>query len=217
MNSKASNKKKKDSNFLFDFVKITGSLPALLFYRPKNIYTNKQVKKLKRVLICSNHNGFADPILLLCIFWYRRFYSFAASELFNGKLKSFFFRNVHCIPVDRNNFSMKSFHEVVDKLNKDNAVIIFPEGHINTTSKNEILKLKAGAIIMAFKAKTPILPIYMAPKDKWYKRSLTMIGDAINVMDVLPEHPTIGDFERVADLLRDEQVKLKEIYEKEYK
>ena len=112
MNSnKKENKKKRECDFFYNFVKITGAIPALIWARQKvyHISDGKLVKgkKIKgRVLICSNHIGFTDPLLLNCVFWYRRVYFLAMQELFNTKLRSFFFNGMKCIPVDRSNFSM---------------------------------------------------------------------------------------------------------------
>ena len=45
---------------------------------------------------------------------------------------------MHCIQVDKENFSMDSFHEVIRRLKDDKVVLIFPEGQVNRNEK-EIL------------------------------------------------------------------------------
>ena len=53
------------SIFGYEFIKITGGLPIVLWYRIKKFYVNKKQKKLlnhEPYLIAPNHNGFTDII-----------------------------------------------------------------------------------------------------------------------------------------------------------
>ena len=92
------NKTKKIKNpfrfFVYDFVKFTGALPVLIWYRVKCVYENKLAKKKIKggALICANHIGFSDPIILNIATWYRRMHFVATNDLFNTKLKAWFFR-----------------------------------------------------------------------------------------------------------------------------
>ena len=76
MNSKDKSKKKtkkRQGNFIYDFVKVTGAIPALCWMRPKTVYISKTAKKGVKggVLIASNHISFTDPGLVHCVFWNR--------------------------------------------------------------------------------------------------------------------------------------------------
>ena len=147
MNSnKNVSKKKRECDFFYNFVKITGAVPALLWARQKvyHISDGKLIKRKKikgGVLICSNHIAFTDPLFLNCVFWYRRVYFLAMQELFNTPLKRFFFNSVKCIPVDRSNFSMATFHTVTDRLKSGKAVLIFPEGQVALVDVNHFPKI----------------------------------------------------------------------------
>lgn len=165
------NKKKRNNYFVYDFVKITGIIPAFLWMRAKIIRVGE--KKPKRIkggaLISANHVSFADPILIHCVFWYRRLHFLATTDLFNTKLKNWFFSQLHCIPVDKENFSVNSFHEVCDDLNAEKLVAIFPEGQVNRTGE-QLLGFKSGVVLMAYKCNKPIVPMYIIPVEKWYKQ-----------------------------------------------
>ena len=87
--SKKEKKTKKIGNFLYDFVKITGALPILLWLRPKVIRVGKKEKLDGKILITSNHVGYSDPPLLLCVFWNRRVSFLATENLYDNPIKNF--------------------------------------------------------------------------------------------------------------------------------
>ena len=217
MNSnKKENKKKHECDFFYTFVKITGAIPSLLWSRQKvyHISDGKQIKRKMvkgRVLICSNHIGFTDPLLLNCVFWYRRVFFLAMQELFNTKLKSFFFNAVKCIPVDRSNFSMGTFHAVTDRLKNDKAVLIFPEGQVNA-NQNEILAFKSGAVLMATTSNAPLLPVYIVKREKWYHRYVVLVGDHVNFTDVYGDRPSMQNMRDASEILHSKEEELMRYY-----
>ncbi len=217
MNSKKNvTKKKRECDFFYNFVKITGAIPALAWARQKvyHISDGKLIKRKKvkgSVLICSNHIGFTDPLFLNCVFWYRRVYFLATQELFNTKLKSFFFNAVKCIPVDRSNFSMATFHAVTDRLKNGKAVLIFPEGQVNR-NENEILAFKSGAVLMATASNAPVLPVYRVKREKWYQRGIVLIGDPVNLTALYGARPSMQDMREASELLHNKEEELMRYY-----
>lgn len=206
-------KRKLFSNFWYDFVKITGAIPALLWMRPKIYYPFGKPSKKGAMLISSNHPTWIDPIIVLLAFPWRRLDSLATKDLFSSKTKAFFFSKVRCIIVDKDNFSLSSFHEVVSRLKNGSAVVIFPEGRVNLDSKENLLAFKSGVILMAHKAQSPILPMYIVRRKKWYHRQRIVMGNLINVSDALGKMPTMQDMNRITELLREKEMELREYYE----
>ena len=217
MNSKKKeNKKKRECDFFYNFVKITGAPTALLWVRQKvyHVSGGKLVKRKHingRVLICSNHIGFTDPLILNCVFWYRRLYFLAMQELFKNKLLSFFFNGMKCIPVDRSNFSMATFHTVTDRLKNDKAVLIFPEGQVNE-NHSEVLAFKSGAVLMATTSAAPLLPVYIVKREKWYHRYVVLIGDPVNFTETYGARPSMQNMREASELLHSKEVELMHYY-----
>ena len=215
MNSNQKQKKIKKTNyFLYDFVKITGAIPALIWMRPKVIYLGEHEKQQKvkgGMLISSNHHSFVDPILIHCAFWKRRLHCLATKDLYNTKLKQFFFKHMKCICVDKENFSMDSFHTVVDVLKRGKAVVIFPEGQVNYDEKS-VLAFKSGAVLMAYQANAPILPVYLIKGKHKLSRRTVLIGDPVYVREQCGARASIVDLNKISDLLREKELKLIEKY-----
>lgn len=161
----------------------------------------------------SNHHTMIDPIIIQTAFPFRRLNSIATKDLFDTPLKAFFFRQVHCIEIDKENFSLASFHDVVERLDDRRLVLIFPEGGVHTKSGNEIQAFKSGVVLMAHKSHAPIIPLYVVRREKWYHRQHIVMGQAIDVREQLGLIPTVDKIAAVSDMLRDKEVELRAYYE----
>lgn len=212
-----SKKKKRISNFLYDFVKVTGAIPALIWFRLRVLRLNENVpKRIKGgVLIASNHVTFFDPIIVHLAFWYRRLFSLATKDLYSNKIREMFFNVAHCIKLDKNNFNVGSLHAVCDRLKEDKAVLIFPEGSVNR--QEDVKSYKSGAILMAHLSKKPILPIYIHRAEKWYNRTTVVIGEPIDVNALCGKIPTQEQMEKASQVLRDKEIEMQEFCIKKLK
>ena len=171
---------------LHDIVMLTGALPGLIWFRPRVLYESKKAKrKIKGgALLASNHAGVRDPVYLMFGVWYRRHRFVAMKELFeHSKFTEFLFRKVFlCISVDRENFSLASFKEIVGALKGGELVTIFPEGHVNESGFGEF---KSGVALMAKKSGCPIIPIYTKRRKNVFKRLTFVIGEPIYVDELM--------------------------------
>lgn len=205
------------NNFFYDFVKVTGALPALIGLRPKVRHTDRQrLKQLKGMLVCANHNSILDPVALTCALWRRRVSFVAAKELYNTPVKNFFFTNVQCIQADRENFTMDALHRILDKLKAGKAVAIFPEGKL-VDSQQGLSSMKSGAVLMAYQAAVPILPVYLVSPKKWYHRAHIITGSPIDVRAQCKSFPSVKELEGVMEQIRRQQQQLKELYEQSHR
>ncbi len=216
------NKQNKDSvkkapvlsfrDFPYDFIKWTAVPPALLFVRPKKIYPSKEAKKLIRggAVLISNHTGFLDPVYLMTGILYRRHRYVCIKDFFDRPVVGFFFKLFQCIPIDREHFSTESFRTIVDRLEQGQLVVMFPEGRINFET-NDTAAFKSGMVLMAIRAKVPIVPVYVEKRTKWIHRVRMAIGKPVDVPALYAEKPTFSRIEEIAALLHEEENKLEQI------
>lgn len=202
--------------FIFDFVKVTGAITALLWLRPKRLFENKKARKpvWGGAMAIANHTNVRDAIALYIALWYRRVHVVAMQEMFHTKWGNGFFRGALCIPVDRKNFNMQTFHSVSEVLEEGGVVGIFPEGQINSSGDAPLQAFKSGAVLMAIKARVPIVPVYIAPFGKWYKRSVIVVGEPIDVQALCGDKPSLRALDEVSQKLREKEIALMEIYQK---
>ncbi len=206
-------KKKRKCNFVYDFVKVTGVLPTLIWFRPKTVRVNQNVPKRfkKGVLIAPNHGSFLDPVRVHCVFWYRRLHCLATKNLFDTKLKNWFFNQMNCIMIDKDNFHMSSFRVVCERLKEEKAVVVFPEGTVNRDDES-LKTYKSGVILMAHISRKPVVPVYFAPVKHWYSRRISIVGEPIDVNALCGAVPTMEEIEKASNYIREKELELMQYY-----
>ncbi len=205
--------KKPKNYFWYYLVKITGALSLYLYLRTKVIKVGKATTRPKGgVVITANHFSFWDPAVVHSVFPRRIVHSLATKDLFDTNMKNWFFTKMHCIQVDKQNFSMNSFHETCDLLKRQKAVLIFPEGKIN--DKEEMLGFKSGAVLMAHRSNAPIIPVYLVKPTKKHARREAVVGEPIDIKQLIGPVPTLDDLQRASDVLREKELELIDFYNK---
>ena len=135
-------------------------------------------------------------------------------ELFDNKFRAFFFRNSGCIPVDREKPSLKTLREIVLRLEGGNMVAIFPEGHVSFSNDNPMSPFKSGAVLMAYQANVPIIPVYREIRENAWKRQRIVIGTPINLRKQFGEYMGMDKIEEATKYLFAKELELKEIYKR---
>lgn len=201
--------------FLFDFVKVTSALPALIWFRAKTVFSSEKARKKykKGVLFYSNHSSMMDPPYVMMGLWYRRIHFVTLQQILdNPKTKFWFTKVFRTIPVDRDNVNFSSFKNVTDFLEAGRAVCIFPEGHIKT-NEEAVDSFKNGMILMAIKAKVPLVPIYVEKRKKWYQRQVMFQGEEINLLEKYGPMPSMSQIEEAGRLCRERELELARLAE----
>lgn len=185
----------------------------MLWLRPKIHYPFGKPDKKGALLVLANHHTFIDPILVQIAFPLRRLNSIATKDLFDTPAKARFFTWMHCIKIDKENFSVSSFHEIVDRLAEKKLVLIFPEGGVHVQDGSQIQAFKSGVVLMAHRSGAPVIPLYIAKKEKWYHRQHIVMGQAVDVRQLLGRIPTVDAIASVSNVLWEKEIELRTYYE----
>ena len=133
---------KKFHGWLLAIVKITGFLPAMIFFKPKITYEDKNGPKGSKVfkgpvMLVSNHKKLLDLPLYMMAFPFATFRFLIAEVMYNkGKLFSWFLDHIGGIEVDRNNFKFGFIAESAGVLDDGGTVAIFPAGRLPVDGKD---------------------------------------------------------------------------------
>ena len=147
-----------------------------LFYRVK-IKGLENLPKDKSFIIVSNHLGMVDCFALASLFK-QKVYFMAKKELFNKKCKAKFIRWLGGIPVDREKLDITTIKECFKTIKNGDVLIVFPEGTRNRKVEEiDLLPLKGGASLIAFKTGVQIVPVGMAKKYKVFRKNHMYIGE----------------------------------------
>ncbi len=141
-----------------------------------NFLCNTQIEGLENipdegpVILAGNHTNNLDCFIMLDG-PNRIVHMLSKKELFNSKFSNWFFRSMACIPVDRSIHDKEASGEVIDALNNNEVVGIFPEGTINRTNE-DLLPFKYGAVSFAKKTGACIVPFAITGKYKIFRDSI---------------------------------------------
>ena len=108
------------------------------------------------MIVVSNHLSSNDPPLLVAAIP-RPLYFIAKEELFRNPIARFWMRAFHVSPFNRSGTGIDAIRALMQNLERDRAVVIFPEGH--RSPDYTLQKGMLGVIYLALKSQAPILPV----------------------------------------------------------
>lgn len=143
----------------------------IFLYRP-TIEGSENIPKKGRVVVCGNHTHNWDSAILLSS-TKRTVHFLAKDELFKG-IGKYFFKSMACIPVNRRQKDKNAMESAIKVLESDELIGIFPEGTFNRT-KDIVMPFKYGAVSMAHKTNSTIVPFSITGKYKMFKKNSVKI------------------------------------------
>lgn len=186
-------------NLFLGFVKITGIIPALLFFKPK-VLKKANFKKLPSpCIVVSNHKSLMDFVLYLLVFPFRTIRFLMAEVLFNkGKLFATFLYLLGGVRVDRDAFDFEFVSSSLEVLDKGGTLGVFPEGRLPINNKPWPFTVSAAFI--ASKTDAPIVPVYTDGNYGITKRAGVVIGEPFVLGDHIKEG--LSEEEQLAQLTK---------------
>lgn len=184
-----------------------------IVYRPK-IVNAHYIPKKGAAIIAGNHKHALDPILVdTCT--KRMVFTLAKKDLHDGPF-GFFFRAVGTIPVDLKSSTNKgATSAAVDKLKEGNLINLSPEAKRNYTDEL-LLPFKYGAVSMAKKTNTKIIPYSITGDYKLFSNNLKIVFDKpIDISNLEIEEANEKLYNNILKLLKEnmskEELKTKKI------
>ncbi len=141
---------------------------------PLKIYGKENIPEGKAVIV-SNHFHACDCGFVAELYP-KDIYFLAKKEIFKNKLVSSIVKSYGGIPIDRDNPDMASLINAIRVLKDGHKLVLFPEGTRNKTGTTELQPIKGGAMVLAVKAKSKIVPVMMDKKLKIFRRTNIIVG-----------------------------------------
>ena len=149
----------------------------MFFWHPIfRVYGRENVKKDGRMMICANHSGAADPLWIVFALKLPHVPRIMAKkEVMQVPVLGRFLRHIGVFGVDRENADINAIKTGLRCLNDDQQLLIFPEG--TRVKHGEKVEPKRGAVTLAVRTKTPILPVYLSTKRSLFSPLICVIGE----------------------------------------
>ena len=161
--------------------KVTGFVPAWLFFKPRLTLAPGAKRRLpKGCILVSNHRSLMDFPLYLVIFPFRTIRFLAAEVLFNkGKFMAALLHGLGCIRVDREGKSFGFVSDAIEVLDGKQTLGIFPEGRLPVDGKP--FPFTVSTAFIATHSDALIVPVYTDGSYGLFKRANVVIGEAFDL------------------------------------
>ena len=190
---------KEEKNAVYNLVKPIYTILLKIIFRPK-ILGRENIPEEGALIFAGNHKHAVDPTMVM-MSTKRIVHYMAKEELFKG-LHGIFLKKIGLIKVYRGRSNPNAVIEAEKILSNGGTVGIFPEGTRNKTNE-ELLKFRHGAVAIAKKTNTKILPFAIKNKYKIFRRSVILeFGKPIDVSNMEPEEANEYLKNEVLNLLR---------------
>jgi 1-acyl-sn-glycerol-3-phosphate acyltransferase len=149
------------------------------------------------VLLCGNHSTLGDPIYVVCAVGRKpQLHILAKEELMNVPVIGFILKHAGIIGIKRGKADVGAIKESLRVLKNGEKLLLFPEG--TRVKEGQTGQAHTGAALFATRAHVPIVPIYISPKKRWFRKTEVIFGQPYE-----PEYegrkPTPEDYQRIAD------------------
>lgn len=162
------------------FCKYFFYLPLRIFFPAKVIRKNEFPKEEKLITI-SNHLSWKDVIYVgLYMPRYRHF--IAKKEICDKRIGRFVTKAFGAIPIDRGKTDLHGMRTIISTLKNGEGIGIFPEGTRNKTG-DDLQEVKSGVVMFAVKSDTPIVPVMIYKKTKFFRRNYIYIGEKFDLSE----------------------------------
>lgn len=170
---------------------------AMFFYHPVfRVVGRENVPQDGRLLICPNHSGAADPIwVVFGLNWDHVPRIMAKKELMKVPLLRWFFQKLGVFGVDRGGTDVNAIKIGLRCLKEEQQLMLFPEG--SRVRKGKKPEPKRGAMVLAYRTDTPILPVYLTSKRYPFSPMTCVFGKPYK-LDFGGEKPTDAMLEEEA-------------------
>ena len=194
-------KKKWFIDLFLAFARITGGLPAWLFFKPRVFRAKRRLPK--SCIIVSNHKSLLDFVLYLLVFPFRTVRFLMAEVLYNkGKFFSFLLNSLGGVRVNRDDRDFSFVSEALEILDAGGTVGVFPEARLPVGGKP--FPFTTSTAFIAMNCDAPIVPVYTDGRYGIFKRTGVCVGEPFHLTDYMKDGiSTEEQLKYLTDILHD--------------
>lgn len=131
-------------------------------------------------VVCVNHTSMLDVVFVAVAFGVNESFAFMGKkELFKNPVLRCIFKAVGAFPVDRGTADLGTIRNSISALKSGKKLLIFPEGTRVKGGAENSADVKNGIAMIALRASSPMLPVYLSTKKRIFRRTYVVIGKPV--------------------------------------
>lgn len=150
------------------------------------------------VIVAINHRSNWDVVVAGAVSP-RQLGYMAKAELFNNKLFGALIKALGAFPVQRGKGDIGAIKAALTRLRDGETVAMFPEGR--RVKENEKVTAKPGAVMIAHKAKVPVVPVKISGKYRFMSKLTVTFGKPVTYENLYEEKLTVEQLGSLANEL----------------
>lgn len=170
----------------------------LFFVFRIKIEGKENIPKQGGAMLALNHKSYWDPVMA-AVCCPRRLRFMAKAELFRNKLFGGLISALGAFPVHRGKGDIAAIKSSLAILKNDELMLIFPEGGRVLDERNS--EAKPGAVMLAIKARVPIIPAYISGKYRWFSKLTVTFGKPVYYDNYYNEKPVVQELQSLSNSL----------------
>jgi 1-acyl-sn-glycerol-3-phosphate acyltransferase len=133
------------------------------------VFHPERIPSTGRVILASNHASYLDPAVIGAAAD-REIYYLTRSSAFRLPIFGNILRRVNAVPVARDRGGAEGIRVILEYLEQEKAVVLFPEG--TRTHTGGLLPARSGIGLIAVKSRAPIVPVRLFGMYEAYGRHM---------------------------------------------
>ena len=181
--------------------------PIFNLMRPLRVHGKEHIPEGAAV-ICPNHTTIGDPFYVVFAFGSQYpMRAMAKIQIMRVPFIGWSLSKAGVFGVDRGHADMKAVKTALKFLKDGNKLLMFPEG--TRVHQGEDVEAKTGAAMFAARTGVPLLPVYIQPEKKLFRRNDVVIGEPFRPQ-FAGRKPTADELDAITHELMDRIHKLGE-------
>lgn len=182
-------------------------IPLFWFLKPYRFYGNRKVKDGACIYV-GNHVSMFDVFYPASTTWEGIHYV-AKKENFDAPILGHWLIKVKAICANRDGNDVRAMLDCFKCLKNGEKISIYPEGTRNKTDA-VMLPFHHGAATMAIKTKTPIIPLMICNKPRFFRMTHVVVGEPIELTEYYDRKLSPEEMEEADNKVREIMLKILE-------
>lgn len=174
-------------------------IPFYYLCKPFRFYGPRKVKDGACVYVC-NHYGIFDPIFP-AVTTNEGIHFIAKKELFSKPIIAWALRKVKGISANRDGNDVRVVMDSFKCLKNGEKIALFPEGTRNKIGA-DLLPFHHGAAMISIKTKSPIVPIMIYEKPRWFRVAHILIDEPFELTEYYDRKLTEDEMNEADEKIR---------------